>query len=442
MITLTFLGGAREVGRSCIHFKTKNISFVLDCGLNLGATGEDHIPLPPPTPPKYAFITHAHLDHSGYVPILVNKYKTKVVATPPTQDISELLQEDYVKIARENEKEMLYEHKNILAIRKHTFDARYRVPYTLEPGLTVSFYSAGHILGSSMIYVKTEKHRVLYTGDMMMTNTRTIQMADTNLPPFDTLIIESTYSAVSDRHPAREKIEREFIETIRSTYTAGGKILVPVFAVGRAQEVMLTLEAYIKSKALPKMPIYIDGLIKKVNKKYKLFWEWLRPEVQRQIRYTYRSPLDSKIFVEVSSRKKLFSKEEPIIILSPSGMLQGGPALYYLKKIANSSRNLIALTGYQVPGTRGRALLDGEKEIEVDGEKVHVNAKVKNFDFSAHTDYGGLIRFISMFKSIKNIILVHGEQNKVLSFKNQLESKYKDVSVSAPSVGEEIVLPD
>ena len=440
MITLTFLGGAREVGRSCIHLQTKNLSLVLDCGLNLGATDENHVPLSPPAPPKYAFITHAHLDHSGYVPLLVKKYKTTVVATPPTQDISELLQSDYVKIARENEKEMLYEHKDILAIRKYTKDAHYRVPYTFSSGLTTSFYAAGHILGSSMIYLKSDKHRILYTGDMMMTNTRTIQMADTNLPPFDTLIIESTYSGVNDRHPAREKIEREFIETIKDTYTAGGKILVPVFAVGRAQEVMLTLEAYIKSKALPKMPIFIDGLIKKVNKKYRLFWEWLRPEVQRQIRYTYHSPLDSKLFVEVSSRKKLFSKDEPIIILSPSGMLQGGPVLYYLKRIANSSRNLITLTGYQVPGTRGRALLDGNKEIDLGDEKVNINAKIKNFDFSAHTDYGGLIRFISLFKSIKNIILVHGEQNKILSFKHQLESKYKDISIYAPASGEEIIL--
>lgn len=445
MPLLRFLGGAREVGRSCIEVSTskEKASLIMDAGVNLGGQKpEDKYPHDPLTTPAYIIVTHAHLDHSGYVPVLANKYQTKVLATPPTQDISELLFLDMLKLEKEKGFQGAFESKEVTKLRKLNVDVRYGVPYNLAYGdssVKMTMFRAGHILGSSMIYLEISRKKILYTGDFYMGNTRSIQMADTELPKIDTLIIESTYSAPSDRRPGREKIEKEFIKTLNDVYKRGGKSLVAAFAVGRAQEVQLVLEAYMRSNVLPKMKVFLGGLVLKVNKKYKLFWEWLKPEIQKQIRYTYRSPLDSKIFIPIRNKKAPLKLEEPVIIVVPSGMLQGGLSLYYFKQLANNPKNAIILTGYQVPRTIGRKLLDGEKRIKIGNEEIEVLAEIKNFEFSAHSDVSGLFKFILNLKnSIKNIILVHGEEWKQKLFAEKLEEKLKSVNIYIPKIDDEI----
>ncbi|MEQ9716339.1 MAG: MBL fold metallo-hydrolase RNA specificity domain-containing protein [Candidatus Asgardarchaeum sp.] len=446
MIKLHFLGGVREVGRSSIEVNVdENMNIILDCGINPGGEKEHRYPLQPSYHPNYIIVTHAHLDHSGYVPIMAKKYQTKILATPPTQDISEILFLDMIKIEKERNTEIEFDSRDVTKLRKVNVDIRYRVPYNLSSSNTpvkMIMFNAGHILGSSMVYLKINKKGILYTGDFCMSNTRTLQMVDLDLPPINTLIIESTYSSPSDRRIGREKIEKEFIRTINDIYKRGGKALVAVFAVGRAQEVQLVLEAYMRSKAIPRMSIYLGGLVTKINRKYKLFWEWLKPEIQKQIRYTYHSPLESKFFTIIKNRSKPLKAEEPIIIVVPSGMLQGGLALYYFKHLAQNSKNAIILTGYQIPGTIGRKLLDGEKEITINGKKVEVRAEIKNFEFSAHSDVVGLFRFISHVKeknsNLENIILVHGEEEKQLVFAKKIEERLKNVNVYVPKLDETI----
>ncbi|MHA1237719.1 MAG: MBL fold metallo-hydrolase RNA specificity domain-containing protein [Candidatus Odinarchaeia archaeon] len=439
-IELSFLGGAKEVGRSSILVSYDNLNVLLDCGINLGAALEEKYPLDPPQAPDLLIVTHAHLDHSGFAPAIVRRFKCPFYATPPTQDLSELLYFDSLRLAKESGEDFPYKNSDVTNLRKYAVDMRYRVPVKFKDDLTVTFYSAGHILGSSMVLLEFKDHTLLYTGDISMRNTRTLSMCDIAInSKVDTLIIESTYGGTNDRHKSLQKTDNEFAKAVKSTLEKGGKVIIPVFAVGRAQQVMLTLEDYIRSNFIEKVPIYIDGLIRKVNKIYRLFWEWLRPEIQRRIRYTHRSPLESRIFIAVKDRESILKKDEPCVIITTSGMIEGGPVLKYLECLGGDENNLICLTGYQVPKTRGRTLLEGGKVIRINDKDVEIKADVKYFEFSAHADRPGLFRFISNLKSVKTVLCVHGEENKAISFASGI-NKLKGIEAHAPSVGETLVI--
>ncbi|MEM1658646.1 MAG: MBL fold metallo-hydrolase RNA specificity domain-containing protein [Candidatus Jordarchaeales archaeon] len=436
-VEITFLGGARQVGRSCVFIKADGRKIMLDAGVDVGST-ENAFPLEPPEPLDLLILTHAHLDHAGYTPYIVAKYHVPLISTPPTQDLSEILNIDYLKLRKE---EAPYTFTEIMNVRKHAVDLLYKQPVNLGSGVEATLLRAGHILGSAMIRLKTEKHIILYTGDICTRNTRTQTMVDLSMCDADTVIIESTYSSPSDQHPSLQKTERDFISAVADTLKGGGIVLIPVFAVGRAQEVMLCLEAYIRSGVVPEAPIFIDGMIRKVNTIYRMYWEHLSDPIKKQIRYTKQNPLESSVFIDVEERKDLLKMEGPMIIISTSGMLEGGPIIYYLKNFGDDPKNLICLTGYQVPGTRGRMLYDGVRELDLNGEKVKIEAKVCFFDFSAHADYPGLLRFLSAFKKLKRVLCVHGEEKKILSFCERVKS-LRDVEAYAPSNGETVILQD
>ncbi|MEM3594779.1 MAG: MBL fold metallo-hydrolase RNA specificity domain-containing protein [Candidatus Jordarchaeaceae archaeon] len=435
-IELSFLGGAREVGRSCISVKKNDKCILLDAGINLGRVDEEEYPLEPSTPPSFAFITHAHLDHSGYLPAIISKYRCREISTLPTQDLGELLHLDFLKLRKELNVEAPYTSEDVMAVRSHTVDVNYSVELNIGRGIKAMLLPSGHILGAAMVRLKVNNHVILYTGDLSTRNTRTQSMAETSVGKVDTLIIESTYAAHNDRHPSLQKVESAFIDSINTALDRGGRVLVPVFAVGRAQEVMLTLEAYTRSGILARVPIYIDGMIKKVNEIYRLYWSYLRPTIRRQIRYTRQSPLESDIFVEVYQRKTV-NLDEPCIIISTSGMLEGGPVIGYLKQMASDPKNLICLTGYQVPGTRGRKLQDGAREIRLpsDEEPILVNSEVKSFEFSAHADQSGLFRFVSRIEGLERVFCVHGEEWKTIEYAERIE-ELKKLDAYSPLNGE------
>jgi len=432
-VEITFLGGARQVGRSCVLVKSGGKNIMLDAGVAIG-TVENPFPLDPPDPPDVLLLTHAHLDHAGYVPYVVSKYRTPLIGTPPTQDLSETLNIDYLKLRREDTP---YTFADIMNVRKHSVDVLYKQPMQLGGGVEAVLLRAGHILGSAMIRLKTEGHVVLYTGDICARNTRTQTMVDLSMSDADTVIIESTYSSPSDQHQSLQKTERDFAIAVTETLKEDGLVMMPVFSVGRAQEVMLCLEAYIRSGVVPKVPIFIDGMIRKVNVVYRMYWEHLSDPIRKQIRYTRQNPLESEMFIDVEERRDLVKMKKPMIIISTSGMLEGGPIVYYLKKFGGDPKNLICLTGYQVPGTRGRMLYDGVRELELDGEKVKVEAKVAFFDFSAHADYPGLLRFLSAFKNLERVICIHGEEKKIINFCERLEAIRK-IEAYAPHNGDTV----
>jgi len=384
-------------------------------------------------------LTHAHLDHSGYGPALVRDYDCDFYATPPTVDISEVLLKDFLSLIPEDE-ERPYSHREIAALRKKERSIRFRIPTELDGGWEIIPFNAGHVLGSVMLYFRSPSgHTILYTGDLNTSNTRTLRGADVNLPEVEYLIIESTYGGNEDIHPSRKKVERKFVEDIKATIEEGGVTIIPAFALGRAQEVILTLIHFMESGFLPEVPIFIDGMIREVSKFYTMYWSWLRPELQRRIRESKQGLFDHKAIEEVRSRDEILELSEPFIVVTTSGMLQGGPILTYLKYYGVDSRNMIYLTGYQVKGTRGRMLLDGIREIPMpDGTTINIRAKIGFADFSAHADQPNLINFISKLRSVKEVILVHGEPDKMIQLRQKLAKR--KIPTYIPELGETIYL--
>jgi predicted metal-dependent RNase len=436
-MNLTFEGGALEVGRSCIFVEDKNIKIVLDAGVHLGASAEDRYPLSLPGAPNAVVLTHAHLDHSGYAPALIKQYKCPIYATPVTQDMTELLVFDYLRLGRTLE-ESPYGAEDVQAMRSYAVDVQFRIPLDVAEGQMI-LYRSGHLLGSAMVWLELNGHTLLYTGDVNARHTRALHHADCNTLAAETVIIESTYGDPSDRLPNLKKTEQEFALAIKSTLERQGKVIIPAFAAGRAQQAMLSIEAYCRSGFLPEIPVYIDGMIRKMNEIYKLYWEWLRPEIRRQIRYTKRSPWESEIFHEVrpSERDEFINTKQPAIVITTSGMVEGGPVLRYLQELGNDSRNLICLTGYQVKGTRGRALQDGQRVLEIEGKKIDINARVQRFEFSAHADQAGLMRILSQIQGVQRVIVVHGEKEKAYAFSKRVK-ELKDIEAIVPRVGETI----
>jgi predicted metal-dependent RNase len=437
-IEISFLGGAKEVGRSSFIIISPKGNFLLDSGINLGGSEENKYPIESPEKPDAVFLSHSHLDHSGSIPVIINKYDCKLFATPPTQDITEILTSDSLKIAKETGESLPYSMNDVMSIRKKSIDARNKVRMKVKDDVFATFYNSGHIIGSSMIELKIGNKTIFYSGDLSTRHTRTLTMANDNVKGGDIIIMESTYGDLDDKHPSSQKTDREFIENINNTLKNGGKVIIPVFAVGRAQEVMLTLDDYMRSGSLVTVPIFIDGLIRKINEFYSLYWEWLRPEIQKRIRYTRQGPLESDTFYSVKDREIIAKLEEPYIIVTTSGMLEGGPAIFYLDKLAQEKKNLIYLTGYQVEGTRGRKLLDGAKELTLaDGREINIECGIKFADFSAHADQPGLINFISKLKKKDLIFCVHGEESKTINLSKRL-SQIKGVQSYSPSIGETI----
>jgi len=437
---LRFLGGAREVGRSSLELSIGGRSLILDSGVHVGAKSpEERYPLPPSGEVEALIVTHAHLDHSGFSPSLVRDAGCPLYSTPPTRDVSELLLVDFLSLQAQAGGEKPYENEDVMKLRSVERPVSLRSPFQLGDAI-VTLYDAGHVLGSAMIRVEVSGlFSLLYTGDLNLGGTRTLSGADTDIPPTDYVVIESTYGGDGDSHPARRRVERKFVSDVGETVSRGGKVVVPCFALGRAQEVLLTLLAHIDSGSLPQVPIFVDGMIVTINRIYSLYWSWLRPELQRKVRLSKRSPFDHELVEGVRDREEVLEITEPYVVVTTSGMLQGGPVIEYLRGLAGDPRNLIYLTGYQVKGTRGRALLDGERRIALDdGEELQVRARVEFAEFSAHSDQSGLIAFLSRVPGVREVFIVHGEPEKSRQLGAKLESR--GLFSYVPRVGERVRL--
>ena len=434
-LALRFLGGAGEVGRSCIEVSCRDRAVLLDCGVNLAAK-EDRFPLRASRPVEAIIASHAHLDHTGMTPWAVREYGCRVVATPPTIDLSELLLTDALRLSSSLGRELPYTNEDIMKIRSSEVEAIYHEEIDLD-SFKAMLYCSGHVLGSSMVYLEACGARILYTSDFSARSTRLLPSAEANLPEADILIVESTYGGDSDSHPALKKTERALVDAVKSTLEAGGRVLIPAFALGRAQEVLSIIADYMRSGYLPEYPVFVDGMIREVNKIYFLYWEWLKPEVRRKVRQTRASPLEYRAISDVADRSEVLEISEPYIVVTTSGMLEGGPVVEYLREIAPDSRSLIVLTGYQVESTRGRALLDGAKELELPDGVVKVRAQVHFAELSAHADQKQILQFTSRLKGVKRAVIVHGELEKSMQLARKLE-KLRGYSVHVPKVGDVI----
>jgi uncharacterized protein len=422
------LGGVKQVGRSCFIVVTSESKIMLDCGIN---PGENNAIDAYPRIDWFDFkledldaviISHAHIDHQGFLPTLFKYgYEGPVYCTEPTLPLMNLLQLDSVKIAQNNGVYCPYEVRDINEIIKHCITLPYGKPTDISPDITITLNNAGHIMGSATVHLNISgAHNILYSGDYKYAKTQLLDSAVSNYPRVETLITESTYGASSDIMPDQGTVYNSFTETINKTLTSGGKVLIPVPAVGRAQEIMLVLDKEMNNGKLIEAPIYIEGMISEASAIHMSYAHYLGQDVRRSVSHGI-NPFQSEYFTVVNGwgkRDEVLKDQNPAIIMATSGMLEGGPSVEYFKEIATKENNKMIFVSYQINGTLGRRMLDGntnEVSMMDKNGKVKViplKCKTQKIDgFSGHSDFNQILSFVSRIKP-KRVLVNHGERSK------------------------------
>lgn len=445
-IRVTFLGGARQVGRSCILLQTPNSKIILDCGIDVASQGSDKFPYF--NIPEFdinqidaIIISHAHLDHVGLLPYLYKMgYKGPVYMTPPTRDIAALLSLDFIGVAYKQASAPLFNSSDIKEMVKHSICLNYNEVTDVTPDIRLTFYNSGHCLGGGMVHLNigNGSHNLLYTGDYKYGRSRLLDPAVATFPRLETVITESTYGSKADTLPPRIKSEEELLNIVNKTINRGGKVLIPELGLGRAQETMLILEDAMKKGKIKKSPIYIDGMIWDINAIHTAYPDFLSANVRNQI-FQDKNPFTSEVFSRVGSpqeRKKVI-EGGPCIVLATSGMLVGGASVEYFREFASNDKNAIIFVCYQGIGSLGRQVQEGIKETKmiVDGKEEIIKINLDVHTVLGLTAHAGRNELISFFNHIrpkpKRIIIEHGEISKSLDLSSSLY-KLNHVETNVP----------
>ena len=416
---VSILGAAKEVGRSAFLVNSNQTSLLMDYGVLLKR--EPIFPMHvKPKDIDAVVITHAHLDHSGFVPslFLSDSVETQVCGTLPTFDLSQLLIEDMIKISGFY---LPFEYIDLITMMKHSKNLAYRQPCMIKD-VKVTLHESGHILGGATIIVEDEGKRLFYTGDINTRGSKILRPADLDFDEVDLVIMESTYSQ-TEQMP-REQSERELLEYAYEVVERGGTLFIPAFSVERAQEIACVLKAY----NFPHK-IAMDGMALKANEIMLRHPAFLRnPEI-------FKKSIGEAEWISGWNRRKRVVKE-PCVIISPAGMLVGGSAVFYIQEIAQNDKNGIALVSFQGEGTPGRALL--EKRVTIlDGKVRNCLADVKRFEFSGHNSRSELFEILDRLKGNPKILTVHGDESSCTKFAEEIRKKY-GYDAKAPNTGEVI----
>ncbi|ELZ27675.1 beta-lactamase [Halosimplex carlsbadense 2-9-1] len=428
-MNVRFLGGAREVGRSAVLIDDR---LLLDYGLLTGN--------PPRFPvdsvdPEAVVVSHGHLDHVGAVPSLCSGDRRPPIHwTPPTRELALTLARDTLKL-HGGTYDCPFTETEVRRVTQVSETHGYRESFEAA-GYEVTFYEAGHIPGSAHVLVDDGDTRLLYTADFHTGDHRgsdapasrtnragepirgqRLVAGTTARPDADAVVCESTYSDVT--HEDRGAIEERFAESLRTTIWQGGTVVVPAFAIGRTQEVLLICEAH-------DIDCYVDGMGKRVT-------EMLRrhPEFVRDADALGRAKSNAR-FVDGRDGQRRRIAEDNTVIVTTSGMLSGGPAMTYIPAIRGSPTNKVAMTGYQVEGTPGRDLLD-TGSAEIDGRRMPVAAQVESYDFSAHADREGILAFLDDYRDAE-VLVNHGDRCE--AFAEELRAD--GFAATAPAVGDAV----
>jgi predicted metal-dependent RNase len=394
--------------------RENNFNCLIDCGVKLSAEGKDMYPDLSDinfSELDAVIISHGHLDHCGYVPFLfAHGYSGPVYATHPTRQIAKVIQDDFAFIQKEQTGWAPYWRDDIRKAKQHTVALDYLEKVELKKDIYLTFHDAGHILGAAQVLIETPSTSLLYTGDINTKKTRVMGVADTNMAA-DIVITEATYSGDFDVHKPLEQSEEELISVINQTVVRGGKVVIPVFAIGRAQNIIMTLKAAYDTGMLS-APVYLDGMLQRMNQIYDDFPAWMNDDMYQE--FQKGNPFEAGFLAGVQDRRRILRLAGPAVVVTTAGMMSGGPVLSYFKEWASDERNTFALVGYQVEGTLGRQLMEGERTFLVDGTKVIVKADIRAISFSAHADQQGLIGHIQSLKRRPDaVFLCHGDPDKV-----------------------------
>jgi len=453
-IRITFLGGARQVGRSSFLLQTPNSKILLDCGIDVASQGTDKFPYM--DIPEFdlnqldaIIISHAHLDHVGLLPYLYKMgYKGPVYMTPPTRDIAALLALDFIGVAYKQATKPLFDSTDIKEMVKHSICLNYNEVTDVTPDIRLTFYNSGHVLGGALCHLNIGNglHNLVYTGDFKYAHSRLLDPAVATFPRVETVITESTYGAKTDIFPPRKDTEEKLIDLVNKTIERKGKILIPELGLGRAQETMLVLEDAMSSGRLKKVPIYIDGMIWDINAIHTAYPDFLGNKVRADI-FQDKNPFVSEFFSRVGSpqERKNVIEGGPCIVLATSGMLVGGASVEYFKEFASNKNNAIIFVCYQGAGSLGRLVQDGIKEtrmiVEGREEIIKVELEVETIaGFSAHAGRNELLSFFNNIRpKPKRIIINHGEVSKCLDLASALY-KLNHVETNVPRILETLRL--
>ena len=445
-VRLTMLGSGRQVGRSCLLLHTPVSKILLDCGIDVAAQGRDKFPYFDVSEFDIKqidaiIVSHAHLDHSGLIPYLYKMgYRGPVYLTAPTRDIASLLALDFIGVAFKKATTPLFSSKDIKEMVKHSICLNYNEVTDITPDIRLTFYNAGHALGSAMVHLNIGNglHNLLYTGDQKYGKTRLLDAAVDVFPRLETVIIESTYGSKNDVLPPRKDAEMMLINKIKETIERKGKVLIPELGLGRAQETMLIIEDAIQQGLLPKFPVYIDGMIWDINGIHTAYPDFLSSYTRNQI-FQDKNPFVSDIFSRVGSpaERKQVVEGGPCLVLATSGMLVGGASVEYFREFAGNKKNSIIFVCYQGVGSLGRQVQEGLKEIKMtnDGkeESVKIELSINTIDgLTAHSGRNQLLTFINHAQpKPKRVIINHGEASKCLDLASTIY-KLNRVETIAP----------
>jgi putative mRNA 3-end processing factor len=423
---MRFLGGAGEVGRLAVLIKTASNGILLDYGVSFDVNDRPVFPLHVrPKDLTATFLSHAHLDHSGGLPSLYVSTKTPLYSTPLTMELSDLMYADAIKLSGYY---LPYTLDEVRETMSSAIPLTYGEPVEIGRDAVVTAYNAGHIPGSAMAVVEVEGRVVVFTGDFNTVDTNMLRGADVyNLPRRpDVVIMEATYASTD--HPPRERLEEEFTRSVKEVLEGGGSVLIPSFALGRAQEILLTLVKH----GVDSYPIYVDGLARQINQIVGRYPHLLRDPG------LYKKALEISIEVPNTYVRK-GAMEEPSVIITPAGMLKGGAALFYFKKLAQNRKNGIFLPSFQAPNTPGFQILSKGYAV-VDSSTVKVEARLEWFDFSAHAGRREIEAFIKRFAPETKIILVHTDPSTSAPLVSKLAEEGFDNIYLPTAPGEEISL--
>jgi putative mRNA 3-end processing factor len=410
VLELSFKGGCREVGRSGLLV---NEEILLDYGIKAG-----EIPEYPKNgmEPKAVLVSHGHLDHCGAVPNLMY-LSPEVFMTPPTAEFTNLLGRDTLKLAETTLSGVSpFDPDDLQKLNQRTRRKDYGETFKTQ-GYSVCFYNAGHIPGASGIHLESETGESLfYTGDLSLKETRLVPGAE-EFPEAETLVLESTY--FGEDHIPRKETEERFIESVYETLERGGTALIPAFAIGRTQEILMLLDAY-------GIGAYVDGMGRDVYKILRKYPEYLRNPDLLDRAFEHAT--------QVKDQQRESVLKEPAVIVTTAGMLNGGPALYYLSRLCKDPKSKILLTGYQVEGTNGRLALE-HRMIETREDILTLKPAVEQYDFSAHCGDGELKQLVKDFckKGTERVFVMHGEKTEAFA---EWISEEIGVEAHAPANGE------
>ncbi len=436
---VTALGGFREVGRSASLLTTQNSKVLIDCGIDPGSDRTPFFNAPELLPLDSldaVVVTHAHLDHCGLVPVLLKYgYKGPIYCTAPTRDLMTLMLLDAIKVVNQEARRGLYDSAQVRELVWRTIPLRWGETTDIAPDIRLTMHNAGHILGSSIchFHLGDGDHNVAFTGDMKYERTWLFDAASTQFPRLETLVIESTYGGARNVQPSRQQATEEFCAYASKILGRGGKLVVPVFAVGRSQEMMLVLEQGMREGRLPKVPIYLDGMIFEATAIHTAYPEFLNNQLRTQIFQQGDNPFLSVVFRRIDSpqmRNEVLDSTEPCVVLATSGMMSGGPVMEYFRGWAGDEKNALLFVGYQAEGTFGKRLQRGLTDVSYsDGGRtvsVRVRLEVATVEgFSGHSDRNQLMNYVaSLSVRPRRIIVNHGEESRAVDLGSSLRHRF------------------